>query len=139
VEIAAMPSFTSPFRWRIIAQLSNAYEIHDIDLLDTAFTDPASMSEAPWRMTLRYPNVWTPAVMRAAATHVGQTFLAFSRFPAARSAVDSHGITTVRWTDMRFVGGVLALDQPAPGTGLFTATVRIAPDGTILEELLGAR
>jgi inner membrane protein len=139
VEIAAMPSFTSPFRWRIIAQLSNAYEIHDIDLLDKAFTDPASMSEAPWRMTLRYPNVWTPAVMRAAATHVGQTFLAFSRFPAARSAVDSHGITTVRWTDMRFVGGVLALDQPAPGTGLFTATVRIAPDGTILEELLGAR
>src|SRR5262249_38869722 len=37
IEIAAMPSFTSPFRWRIIAQLSNAYEIHDIDLLDSRF------------------------------------------------------------------------------------------------------
>ena len=34
VEMIAMPSFTSPFSWRIIAQMSNAYEIHDIDLLD---------------------------------------------------------------------------------------------------------
>jgi membrane-bound metal-dependent hydrolase YbcI (DUF457 family) len=139
VEIAAMPSFTSPFRWRIIAQMSNAYEIHDIDLLDKNFTDPAYASDAPWRMTLRYPNVWTPAVKQAAATRVGRKFLAFSRFPAARSAVDSHGVTTVRWTDMRFVGGVVALDQPAPGTSLFTATVRIAPDGTVLEQFLGAR
>jgi len=39
IEIAAMPSFTSPFRWRIIAQLSNAYEIHDIDLFDAATAD----------------------------------------------------------------------------------------------------
>jgi inner membrane protein len=139
VEIAAMPTFTSPFRWRIIAQMSNAYELHEIDLLDKNFTDPEYASEAPWRMTVRYPNVWTPAVMKAAATRVGQTFLAFSRFPAARSAVDSHGITTVRWTDVRFVGGVVALDQPGPPTRFFTATVRIAPDGTVLEQFLGAR
>ena len=139
VEIAAMPSFTSPFRWRIIAQMSNAYELHDIDLLDKSFTDPEFASEAPWRMTLRYPNVWTPAVMKAAETRVAQTFLAFSRFPAARSAVDSHGVTTVRWTDVRFAGGVLALDQPGPPARLFTATIRMAPDGTVLEEVLGAR
>src|SRR6185369_7491587 len=49
VEIAAMPSFTSPFRWRIIAQMSNAYEIHDIDLLDSRFRDPDTDSDAPWR------------------------------------------------------------------------------------------
>lgn len=134
-----MPSFTSPFRWRIIAQMSNAYELHDIDLLDKSFTDPEFASEAPWRMTLRYPNVWTPAVMKAAETRVAQTFLAFSRFPAARSAVDSHGVTTVRWTDVRFAGGVLALDQPGPPARLFTATIRMAPDGTVLEEVLGAR
>jgi membrane-bound metal-dependent hydrolase YbcI (DUF457 family) len=139
VEIAAMPSFTSPFRWRIIAQMSNAYELHDVDLLDRNFTDPEYASEARWRLTLRYPNVWTPAVMQAAGTRVGQKFLAFSRFPAARTAIDSHGVTTVRWTDMRFVGGVVALDQPAPGSSLLTATVRIAPDGTVLEEFVGAR
>jgi hypothetical protein len=138
VEIAAMPTFVSPFRWRIVAQMSNAYELHDIDLLDRNFTDPEYMSDAPWRMTLRYPNVWTPVVMKAAETRVGQKFLAFSRFPAARTAVDSKGITTVRWTDVRFVGGVVALDQPGPPTRFFTATVRIAPDGTIVEEFLGA-
>jgi membrane-bound metal-dependent hydrolase YbcI (DUF457 family) len=139
VEIAAMPSFTSPFRWRIIARLSNAYELHDIDLLDARFREPDSDSEVLWRLTLRYPNVWTPTVQNAASSHVAQVFLGFSRFPAARSAVDANGITTVRWTDVRFVGGVSGLDQPAPRTGLFTATVRVAPDGRILEERLGGR
>lgn len=137
VEIAALPTFTSPFRWRIIAQLSNAYEIHDIDLFDARFREPGRDSEVLWRLTLRYPNVWTPTVQKAATAHVAQVFLGFSRFPAARSAVDAKGVTTVRWTDVRFAGGLTGLDQPAPRTGLFTATVRVAPDGTILEEGLG--
>jgi membrane-bound metal-dependent hydrolase YbcI (DUF457 family) len=137
VEMAAMPSFTSPFRWRIIAQLSNAYEIHDLDLLDRRFREPGSDVEVLWRLTLRYPNVWTPAVQRAAATPLGQLFLGFSRFPAARSAVDGNQVTTVRWTDVRFAGGPFALDQPAPRANLFTATVRISPDGQAIEERLG--
>ena len=132
-----MPTFTSPFRWRIIAQLSNAYEIHDIDLFDSRFRESGSDSEVLWRMTLRYPNVWTPTVQKAATSHVAQIFLGFSRFPAARSSVDANGVTTVRWTDVRFAGGVTGLDQPAPRAGLFTATVKVAPDGRILEEGLG--
>jgi hypothetical protein len=88
-------------------------------------------------LTLRYPNVWTPAVAKAATTRLGQVFLGFSRFPAARSAVDSTGATTVRWTDMRFAGGPLTLDQPAPRALPFTATVRTGSDGRILEEKLG--
>ena len=137
VQIAAMPSFTSPFTWRIIAQMSNAYEIHDIDLLDRRYREPETGSDAPWRLTLRYPNVWTPAVQQAAATHLGQVYLGFSRFPAARSAVDARGVTTVRWTDMRFVGGAFALDQQGPRTAPFTATVRIGADGQLLEQFLG--
>ena len=137
VEVAAMPSFTSPFRWRIIVQFSNAYEIRDIDLLDARFRSPDTDSDVLWRLTLRYPNVWTPAVERAAATHLGQTFLGFSRFPAARSAVDSHGITTVRFTDVRFAGGLVTLDQPTSRGNMFTAMVRIGADGQILEESLG--
>jgi len=137
VEIAAMPSFVSPFQWRIIAQMSNAYEIHDIDLLNREFTDADSASEAPWRLTLRYPNVWTADVRSAASTRLGQKFLAFSRFPAARSTLDPRGIATVRFTDVRFVGGVTALDQPAPRGGLFTATVRMSADGRVLDTSLG--
>ena len=139
VEMAAMPSFTSPFTWRIIAQMSNAYEMHDVNLLEQRFRDPATASDAPWRLTLRYPSVWTPTVEKAGATHLGQVFLGFSRFPAARSAVDSTGVTTVRWTDVRFAGGPLALDQPAPRALPFTATVRIGADGQVLDERLGSR
>ena len=137
IEIAALPTFTSPFRWRIIAQLSNAYEIHDIDLFDARFREPGRDSEVLWRLTLRYPNVWTPTVQKAATAHVAQVFLGFSRFPAARSAIDANGVTTVRWTDVRFAGGVTGLDQPAPRAGLFTATVKVGPDGAILEQALG--
>jgi membrane-bound metal-dependent hydrolase YbcI (DUF457 family) len=137
VEVVAMPSFLSPFTWRIIAQMSNAYELHDINLLDHWYSDPQSRSDVPWRLTVRYPNVWTPAVQRAATTPLGQVFLGFSRFPAARSAVDPQGVTTVRWTDIRFVGGTFALDQPGPRTNPFTANVRIGADGQVLGESLG--
>ena len=137
VEVAAMPSFTSPFTWRIIAQMSNAYEIHDINLLDQRYREPEDGSDVPYRLTLRYPNVRTPAVQTAAITRLGRVYLGFSRFPAARSAVDAHGITTVRWSDMRFAGGPFALDQPGPRTIPFTATVRMSPDGQVLEESLG--
>ena len=76
-------------------------------------------------------------VTQAAATHLGQVFLGFSRFPAARSAVDANGVTTVRWTDVRFAGGALGLDQAAPRGVPFTAMVRIAADGKVIEEKLG--
>ena len=49
VEIAAMPDMVSPFRWRLIAQLSNAYEVRDVNLLDAVFrTRPA----AEWERNL---------------------------------------------------------------------------------------
>jgi membrane-bound metal-dependent hydrolase YbcI (DUF457 family) len=134
VEIAAMPSFASPFRWRIIAQMSNAYEMHDIDLLDNLFRGPDAASEAPWRLTLRYPNVWTPAVERAATTTLGQAFLGFSRFPAARTALDAHGAATVRWSDMRFAGGIAGLEQPTRSVNPFTAIIRIDAAGRIVEQ-----
>jgi membrane-bound metal-dependent hydrolase YbcI (DUF457 family) len=137
VEMTAMPSFTSPFSWRIIAQMSNAYEIKDIDVLDRRYREPDSESEAPWRTTIRYPNVWTPTVQKASTTHLGQVYLGFSRMPAARSAVDAHGVTTVRWTDMRFVGGLPGMDQRTSRAVPFTASVRVGVDGQILEERLG--
>jgi hypothetical protein len=40
---------------------------------------------------------------------------------------------------MRFAGGPLALDQPAPRALPFTATVRTSPDGRVIEEKLGSR
>jgi membrane-bound metal-dependent hydrolase YbcI (DUF457 family) len=139
VDVAAQPTFGSPLQWRIIAQYSNAYEIRDIDLLEGRFRPSDIEVEAPWRLTLRYPNVWTPTVLRAAQTHLGQVFLGFSRFPAARSAVDAHGTTSVRWSDMRFAGAVVPGDQVLTRSNLFTAVVRIDANGQVMQESLGGR
>ena len=135
VEVAAMPSFFSPFRWRLIAQMSNSYELHDVDVLDARLRRPAEAGEAPWRIAVRYPNQWTPAVQAAAKARIPQIFLGFSRFPAARSFSDPRtGETIVRWNDMRFATG-LNIDQRA--RDLFTVTVRLASDGRLIEQKLG--
>jgi inner membrane protein len=138
VEIVAMPTFLSPFRWRVVAHLSNAYEVHDVNLLDVRFRQPPTDAEVLWRTTSRFPNVWTPAVWTAATTKLGRTFLGFSRLPAARAIVDQTGTTTVRWTDVRFINAA----PPSPNRGLqrddlFTTVVRIGPDGEVIDERLG--
>jgi len=136
VEMAALPTFLSPFRWTLIAQMSNAYELHDVDVLDARLREAPPQGEALWRVTRRYPNQWAPPVQAAATTHVAKVFLAFSRYPAAGWVVDRGGITTVRWRDMRFITG--PTPNPAPGgNALFTATVRLAPDGRVIDEHLG--
>ena len=133
--MVAIPTFFSPFTWRVVAHLSNAYEVHDVDLLDSRLRRSPDSSEALWRVTLRVPNVWTPPVWTAASTGLAQTFLGFARLPAARSFVDPTGTATVRWNDMRFVGAraALAPTQNDP----FAIVVRIAPDGHVIEQHLG--
>ena len=137
VAMAAMPAFTSPFKWRLIAHLSNAYEMHDLDVLDPRLRRPAEAGAAPWRVTVRYPNQWNAIVEKAAVAPLAQVFLGFSRFPAARWIVDpASGVSTVRWTDMRFAAG-LTLDQRVAANSLFTVTVRLAPDGQTMDARLG--
>jgi membrane-bound metal-dependent hydrolase YbcI (DUF457 family) len=136
VTVAAMPSFLSPFRWRVVAQMTNGYELHDLDLLDTRLRQPATGQEVFWRTSVRYPNVWTPTVERAATTPVARVFLGFSRFPAARSYVAPSGAAVVRWSDMRFAGGIINLQAPRR-PDLFTVTVRIAPNGEVTEQRTG--
>jgi membrane-bound metal-dependent hydrolase YbcI (DUF457 family) len=135
VEIAAIPTFLSPFKWRVLAQMSNAYEVRNLDVVDPRVRDPAA--DVSWRVRLRYPNLWTPAVERAATTRLGQVFLGFSRFPAARWTIDGNGVTTVRWDDLRFAGTALAGDQPLRPPSLFTAMVRLDAAGDVVEERLG--
>jgi membrane-bound metal-dependent hydrolase YbcI (DUF457 family) len=134
VEIAAMPT-VSPFRWRVVAQLSNGYEVRTLDVFDSRLRDPTN--DVLWRVHVRYPNLWTPVVERAATTGLAQIFLGFSRFPAARWTTDGSGVTTVRWEDMRFAGAAAAMDQPFRPPNIFTAIVRLAADGRVLEERLG--
>jgi membrane-bound metal-dependent hydrolase YbcI (DUF457 family) len=137
VDLAALPASFSPFEWRIVAQMSNAFELHDLNLLDRRIHGPDSASSSFWRLGIRYPNVWTAPVRRAAETHLGRVFLGFSRFPAARIAVDREGEATVRFTDIRFVTGRMPADPLAPRMDLFTATIRLDAQGNIISERLG--
>ncbi len=141
IEIAAMPSFTSPFRWRIIARSSNAYEIHDIDLLDQRFRDPddESESDVPWRLTLRYPNVWTPTVQTAASTQRRPGVPRVLALPC-RPVGNRQGPGDDGALDRRAVCRRAGRARSAGGrSSMFTATVRVAPDGNILEQFLGNR
>jgi hypothetical protein len=139
VEIAGTPGFGSPFEWRLIAHVSNAYYVHSISVLQRGFTFPSD-GQALWRLGRSWPNVWTPVVFKAAQTPPARIFLGFSRFPSVRLVVDREGVATVQWTDMRFSGGP---DPPRPqndGRGdLFGATVRIGSNGEILQWKLGGR
>ena len=126
-----MPSFLSPFKWRLIAQLSNAYELQDIDLLDGRMRAGAATT---WRVTLR-PNVWTPRASMPPRHLPRQVFLGFSRFPEARSLTDRTGGATVRFNDMRFAGGLLTLTPGRPEP--FTLTMQLAPDGRVVTSKLG--
>jgi hypothetical protein len=137
LEIAALPTFTSPFQWRLVAQLSNAYETRDVDLLGLALRPPAAAPEAPWRLVQRLPNRWTLAALQAARSETARIFLGFSRFPAAQTAADSEGDSIVRWNDVRFTAAAPRTPVDRPRASFFSATVVVAPDGRIVDERLG--
>jgi membrane-bound metal-dependent hydrolase YbcI (DUF457 family) len=119
VDTAAIPSFGSPFDWRVIAQLPDEYvEIYGDD-------------------ATRIPNRWTPRVIAAARTRTAQVLLGFSRFPLVWEFTEPSGGATVQFTDMRFAMGLANRPLQARRSALFTAIVRLGPNNEILEERLG--
>ena len=123
---AALPTFGSPFRWRIVRQFSNGYRVSEIN----AWTH----TEQPLSWMAHDNGV---AVEAARGTSEVVTFLIFSRFPAAH--VDHlNGETIVQMRDMRFLDVPVARrgEEFRPG-GLFTVTVRLDPHGRILEHRFG--
>jgi membrane-bound metal-dependent hydrolase YbcI (DUF457 family) len=137
VEVAAIPTFVTPFQWQVVARLSDSYLTLDLDLQDGRLADPAAVDgpQAVWRGAVRYSDQWTPAVLRAARGRVGQVFLGFSRFPAVSSVLHDDNTATVNWTDMRFAGS--STPNPRPRSGLFTATVTLDRGGQVIGERLG--
>ena len=106
-----------------------------INLLDRRFWQRPSEREVLWRRTVRVPNVWTHPVWTAASTRTAWTFLGFARLPAVRSLTDPSGVTTVRWSDLRFSGARMALAPPQNDP--FSVIVQVGPDGQVIDEHLG--
>jgi hypothetical protein len=135
IDLAGIPTFLSPLRWRLIAYRSDGYEVRDLDLLGMLRQGMGDVNDVP-RVAITYPNRWTPAVFAAADTNVARIFLGFARFPAVRSVVLRDGATSVQWTDLRFVNDI----RERPGVrerAFFTATVRLDPAYSVLEQRLG--
>jgi len=145
VETAAIPSFLSPFQWRLIAQFPDAYQIYEIDLRDRSLRldSNAIMPDSPlWDLLARpvalLPNRWTPIVFEAAKTRTAQTFLGFSRFALAQDSRNASGVATVRFTDLRFNAGFEEDSLPQTRrSSFFTVTVQIGPDHQIIHERFG--
>lgn len=119
VDTAAIPSFSSPFEWRIIARL------------------PGEYVEISGNEAARIANRWTPQVSAAARTRTAQVLLGFSRFPVAWEFARPSGGATVQFTDMRFAVGLANRPLRAARSALFTVTVAVGPHDEILEERLG--
>jgi membrane-bound metal-dependent hydrolase YbcI (DUF457 family) len=115
VAAAALPTFVSPFTWRIVRQSAAGYEISDRSVLDLAAT-PAFV---------QITTDQGPDVDRARATRAGQVYFDFARFPIARVAPPP-GPPAVRLYDARFIGLPADGDLARVRTGL---AVTIALDG----------
>jgi membrane-bound metal-dependent hydrolase YbcI (DUF457 family) len=124
VDMAAIPTFGSPFRWRVIAQLRDAYEVYDLDLLDRRLRGRTPPPELLAELRARAPNEWSPPVLEAARTPVVAVLLGFSRFPRAQVINDPSGGVTVVFADVRFEGPAPIRRWERRRTSMFTATVR---------------
>jgi hypothetical protein len=110
---AALPTFVSPFVWRIVRQHPTGYEISDRSLLDQATI-----------RAIRLASDAGPDVMRAQTSGGGRIYLDFARFPLARIASRTGTTAAVRLLDARFIGLPSTTDTGAlPGTLSVTITV----------------
>lgn len=134
IEVAAVPTFFSPFRWQVIARLSDAYVTMPLNLMSDRQRSVDAL-DAPWREATHHADQWTPAAVAAARSDLGRVFLGFSRFPATRSQLNDDGSSTVQWNDLRFAS--VPGRRPGAPRGMFSARVTLAPDGSVQRSDLG--
>jgi hypothetical protein len=126
LAVAALPTFGSPFSWRIVRQLSNGYDIREVDLIYGRERPIASLDSDS-----------VSVVEVARQTSASQSLLRFSRFPAADVEIDTNE-TIVRLFDVRFLDGpVQGGDDEVRRGGPFAVRIRLDSHGAILDERFG--
>ena len=123
LEAAALPTFLSPFTWRIIRQHSNGYELSDW----RAFGHVATIQSA-WLASDRSD------VERVRGTRPAQIFLDFARFPIAELVARTPSLTTVRLSDARFV--MMPVNNRRASARL-SVIVTVDASGRIVEQRFG--
>ena len=121
---AALPTFISPFTWRIVRRSATGYELSDRDLFDQAAST----------RSVRLTSDTGPEIARARGTRAGLVYLDFARFPVARIAARSP-TTTVRLFDARFIGLPPDTQTAALPARLSVAITFDASGGTVDQRL----
>jgi membrane-bound metal-dependent hydrolase YbcI (DUF457 family) len=126
LQAAALPSFFSPFSWRLVRQQADGYELRDYTLGRGTSAQ------------IFVPSQHDSWVARARTSPTGRVFFGFSRFPAIRSATLADGTRRVRALDIRFLGPPPRALEPDPqARAPFVMTVDVADDGSLKSERLG--
>jgi membrane-bound metal-dependent hydrolase YbcI (DUF457 family) len=126
LQAAALPTFVSPFEFRIVRQYPLGYELSERSVLA-----PQAASRL-WIDAAR-----GPAVDAAMSTQTGRVFMDFSRFPAADVKVQPNGRSVVRIKDLRFMGSPLRLGAEPQQGAPSAMTAWIDRDGRVVFEHLG--
>jgi membrane-bound metal-dependent hydrolase YbcI (DUF457 family) len=124
---AALPSWVSPFRWRVVMRVPGGFEVRDIDLIRRG--DGGDV--------VAFPDEHGALVARAAAARLARVFLDFSRFPAAEAITHRNGDVTVHWYDLRFAERPTGPADGRQHTSPFGVWVRLSPTGSIVGQGLG--
>jgi membrane-bound metal-dependent hydrolase YbcI (DUF457 family) len=127
IQAAALPTFVSPFAWRVIRQYPSGYELSDRSVLAADQAVPPS-----WM-----PADTGPEIARARATITGRTFLDFSRFPSSHVAERNADGVVVRFVDVRFAAMGEHLQADPRARSPFVVTVALDASGRVVREQLG--
>jgi inner membrane protein len=123
----ANPDMFSPFRWSGVTDFGPFYQRNEIDTRTDALTPAGSFEAKPDR---------TPAVLAAQASPLGRAYMDWSPMPFVHaSQPDAAGMTTVTFTDPRFLGGWLA-DHHWPA---LVGTVTVDASGHVIEQTMDGR
>jgi hypothetical protein len=126
LQAAALPTFFSPFTWRLVRQQADGYDLRDVTLGRGIIA------------SVFVPSQHDPWIARARRAHTARVFFNFSRFPASRSALLPDGTRQVRAMDVRFLGPPPRALEPDPQASRpFLMTIDLAGDGTLRGERLG--
>ncbi len=124
---AALPTWSSPFRWRLIIRVPGGFRVQTLDLFGRSL-EPDAVS---------FPNDSGPLVERAATATIARVFLDFSRFPAVDQIKHRDGRTTVHWYNMRFAAPPVGPGDGRRYTSPFAVWILLSPGGEIIGQGLG--
>jgi membrane-bound metal-dependent hydrolase YbcI (DUF457 family) len=124
---AALPTFFSPFRWRLVLRTPGGYQVEEISLLGKGLPEDIIM----------FPDERGGVVARASTAPMARMFLDFSRFPAAEAMPHQNGDVTVHWYDLRFAERSTEPGDIRQHTSPFGVWVRVSKAGEIVGQGLG--